>query len=393
MDTPPPELHQLCELPTGTVSEKRAVNPAVEKWVYQRTGHGFGNLGRRGPRDLQVRRYVIPKDPRTARQQARRAWFQRGVNMWQNMAYAEKAEWDAIGIPRSLPGYNAFISAWQKMMPPMRVANAYGIEAASLALIAESMSLAGADAVALPAANMDVAAAAQAIATASLSAGVSASLAATGYGIRWGTVFYLLNLGAVPAPQSLPWAASVRNIGHSNTPTVDGSTRLDWAAGAASSLKWMVPYSVSAAAGNPENQGFGIQPSEMLSTAWSKKRIPAGTHRVIFDVKSSLLLDSSSYETRARLYRVGPAPTYTRALIVDTAGTMQLIMRNGTFNVAMDAPEITLEPGETLAYAAGITAAGNLLSAKRLTCYLGKSNVGALTQARIEYPGMTTFNL
>lgn len=393
MDDHPPELHQLCELPTGTISATRAVDPAVQKWVYQRTGHGFGNLGNRGSHDLQVRRHVIPRDPRTARQLARRAWFQRGIEMWQETTPEERASWKKAGLPRSIPAYNAFISAWQKKMPPLREAMALDIEAARIALATDVQALASAAAVSPPAAAASINTTGQALASAALLAALRAQGVGTGYGIRWGTIFYLMNLPAIPAPQSLPWAANVRNIGHATTPTVDSTTRLDWAAGAASSLKWLMPYAVSSAAGNPDAQGFGIQPGEMLSTSWSKKRIPAGNHRIIFDVRSNGFLDSSSYSARARLYRVGPAPGYTRTQLMETIGTLQMTLQSGTFNIAMNAPQITLEEGETLAYAAGITAAGNLLSAKQLTCYLGKSNVGARTQARIEYPGMTTFNV
>lgn len=84
------------------------------KWVYQRVKKGLGNIPTRHPYDLQLRRHVIPFDPLTAAQLARRQVFADAVTAWHALTPAEKAQWTEQGKPNALPGYHWFISRWLK---------------------------------------------------------------------------------------------------------------------------------------------------------------------------------------------------------------------------------------------------------------------------------------
>ena len=98
---------------TGTLTEcDGAQPPTCEKVVYQRVRRGLGNAGQVGAYDLQRRAHVIPADPMTAPQLARRSLFATAVAAWQALAPAERLAWRDIGAPRGLPGYHAFLSSF-----------------------------------------------------------------------------------------------------------------------------------------------------------------------------------------------------------------------------------------------------------------------------------------
>lgn len=103
-------LHRLAILPLGTVTMRREGDAARQKWVYQRVLKGCGNIPTRHPRDMQLRRHVIPDDPQTTAQLARRAVFAAAVAAWHALTPAERQAWAEQGKPRALPGYNWFIS-------------------------------------------------------------------------------------------------------------------------------------------------------------------------------------------------------------------------------------------------------------------------------------------
>ena len=100
----------------GTVTECPPITPTTgEKVVYQKTGKGFGNISNGGRYDRQRRRYVIPADPRTAAQLARRAKFASAIATWQVMSEEQRDEWKAQAQKRKISSFNAFISAYMKL--------------------------------------------------------------------------------------------------------------------------------------------------------------------------------------------------------------------------------------------------------------------------------------
>jgi hypothetical protein len=84
------------------------------KYVYQGVAPGKGNIPGNPKKDTQLRRYVVPFDPRTAPQLSRRARFAAAVAAWHTLGPAEKKAWRQRGESRRLPGYQAFISAWMR---------------------------------------------------------------------------------------------------------------------------------------------------------------------------------------------------------------------------------------------------------------------------------------
>lgn len=99
----------------GTITECRQTPlPVCEKVVYQKVAPGLGNLLGDGTYNHQRRRWVIPADPRTPAQLARRAKFALAVLTWRTLTANDKAAWQARGRNRGLPAYQAFLSAYMK---------------------------------------------------------------------------------------------------------------------------------------------------------------------------------------------------------------------------------------------------------------------------------------
>ena len=74
-----------------------------KEWVYW-VAHG-----------IQYRRkYIVPPDPLTPRQQSKRAFFRMGMAYWKNLSPTEKAEYaeKAENCGKSLISYNYFMSLW-----------------------------------------------------------------------------------------------------------------------------------------------------------------------------------------------------------------------------------------------------------------------------------------
>lgn len=104
------DLHRLCLLPLGTITQKREGDATVQKWVYQRVGKGFGNIPMRKPYDLQMRRHVIGLNPQTVPQQAQRNRLTVAVVAWQALTLEEKDVYNKRGVRGyQLSGYNLFL--------------------------------------------------------------------------------------------------------------------------------------------------------------------------------------------------------------------------------------------------------------------------------------------
>jgi hypothetical protein len=82
----------------------------LDRYVVQRVRAGLGNVGADPTLQTQIRRHVIPLDPQTAPQLARRALFTAAVLAWHALPPADRAYWRDRGAKHGLPGFNAFIS-------------------------------------------------------------------------------------------------------------------------------------------------------------------------------------------------------------------------------------------------------------------------------------------
>lgn len=89
--------------PPGTVEPPR-------KMVFQRVRPGLGNLPEFPGLALQLREHVIPADPRTPAQVARRNLMAAAVARWRARTPADVTAWTIISRARNIPLFNACCS-------------------------------------------------------------------------------------------------------------------------------------------------------------------------------------------------------------------------------------------------------------------------------------------
>lgn len=96
---------------TGTLTFKPN-DPTLPlgKYVFQRVAKGQGNLPDRPTLDLQLRRHVIPLDPMTPAQLARRALMAAAVARWRARTSADLERWAPIAKNKNIPLFNACCS-------------------------------------------------------------------------------------------------------------------------------------------------------------------------------------------------------------------------------------------------------------------------------------------
>lgn len=80
------------------------------RYTFQRVRPGLGNVPSRPSLDLQLRRHVVPLDPKTPAQIARRDLMRAAVARWRASTSQDKAEWKIIAQNRSISVFNAAIS-------------------------------------------------------------------------------------------------------------------------------------------------------------------------------------------------------------------------------------------------------------------------------------------
>lgn len=78
--------------------------------VYQRCTPGAGNISNGGKYDMLERAYVIPVDPRTPAQIARRQLFAEAMSQWAAMSQEQRKPWIDQAKQRGIAGINAFLS-------------------------------------------------------------------------------------------------------------------------------------------------------------------------------------------------------------------------------------------------------------------------------------------
>lgn len=114
-----PNPHNLTLAPRGSLNFCPTAPPRpCGRYVYQLTHPGGGNVPGDPTGRLQLRRWVIPADPRTPPQLARRVAFAAAVAAWQSMPQEAKDSWRTPGKARNLPAYHAFLSAYLAAATP-----------------------------------------------------------------------------------------------------------------------------------------------------------------------------------------------------------------------------------------------------------------------------------
>ena len=85
-------------------------DPSIEGFTNR-----LGNLVYYRNRETKcVRRWVMPRNPRTELQQRGRRSFADAVKLWQNLEPYRKAQWNRKALIRHISGYNLFISEHMK---------------------------------------------------------------------------------------------------------------------------------------------------------------------------------------------------------------------------------------------------------------------------------------
>jgi len=80
------------------------------RYVFQRVRPGLGNLPGFPHLALQLRAHVIPIDPKTAAQMARRDLMRAAVARWHTSTDQDKAQWKINAQDRSISVFNSCIS-------------------------------------------------------------------------------------------------------------------------------------------------------------------------------------------------------------------------------------------------------------------------------------------
>lgn len=96
---------------TGTLKFKPA-DPLLPlaKYTFQRTAPAKGNLKGFGLFDRQMRRHVIPLDPKTLSQVARRDLMRAAVARWHASTAQDKNQWKSDALNRAISVFNASIA-------------------------------------------------------------------------------------------------------------------------------------------------------------------------------------------------------------------------------------------------------------------------------------------
>lgn len=100
---------------TGTLQEPDPDHPGqTVRVVYQRVAPGLGNIADHPAGALQRRAHVIPYDPKTPAQVARRQRFAAAVAAWRALDPENRSDWTAAARSRNITPFNAFVSAYMK---------------------------------------------------------------------------------------------------------------------------------------------------------------------------------------------------------------------------------------------------------------------------------------
>lgn len=95
----------------GTLQEPDPANPAQSvKVVYQAVAPGLGNIANGGAFDRQRRAHVVPADPRTPAQLARRSKMADAVAAWHAASPENRRAYEEAAKVRRISVFNAFIS-------------------------------------------------------------------------------------------------------------------------------------------------------------------------------------------------------------------------------------------------------------------------------------------
>lgn len=96
---------------TGTLTmSPPGTQDQPKKFVYQRVAMDKGNLPPKSNTGHQLRAHVIPFDPKTSAQIARRDLMRAAVLRWRSPMEGDMETWKRIAVRRNIPIFNAAVS-------------------------------------------------------------------------------------------------------------------------------------------------------------------------------------------------------------------------------------------------------------------------------------------
>lgn len=122
MPSPPPDLDRINIMVTQSMNLLRPGTDALKRWTWQRRPKDMGNLRNIGNVGWQVRRWVIPADPRAGWVLVRRMLLRYAMRRWMQTTPAERAALARRGAPRGWRAQDQFVGDYLRPQPiPHRV--------------------------------------------------------------------------------------------------------------------------------------------------------------------------------------------------------------------------------------------------------------------------------
>jgi len=103
---------------TGTIRLKaHPEEESLDYFVLQRVEKGSGNIPTNRKHDMQLRRHVIPYDPKTPTQIAGRARIRAATQAWHQMGEEERQVWRDKAKKLVMTGFNLHIRQYCRAHP------------------------------------------------------------------------------------------------------------------------------------------------------------------------------------------------------------------------------------------------------------------------------------
>lgn len=411
MATRPIDPHRVVLGIKGKIRFQRENDAAIRTWVYQRTVNLRANI-RKGTRlGLQLRRRVFPFDPRAPKTLARRAWFRAGMAEFKSLTPTELVEWETLAHKRRTLARCAFMREWLRAFPTIRATRADPPNQLAN-LLAGAIVQAPGGILQMPNqlknrlsgyANYggiaELRAPNQLLQTLAGLIEVRTNallrspnqlknlISARAMTPVFGTEFHARAPGDGDA--ALPWGTNVRKMAATVGTTVNGSTKTSHPLPNIQSIREVRPFETSTATPGSSNYGWGLHPDDVQSTALHLASIAAANWTFTFSrnrVNASIIGQDDFSVT---IYKVGPSPSYTRALIATGTAVVARTPADLVVVITLNPGAISLAAGESLMFNYHSSAASNPASNATITYQVGHWLGAAAADFKITFPGFT----
>lgn len=388
MANKPVNPNRLAFLITKTVIFKREGDTTTKKWVYQRVLPRWQSFPLNEARGLQLRRHVIPSDPKTAAQLARRAWFKAGCTYWNSLTEAQKDAWIPDAKKHRTTRHAEFTREWIAAFPPM-IGAQLSMPNDRADLLLGTINSAAHAALNTPNDLADTLTGdirQSARLTLQTPNDGADTLAGYAYRRRYPSGFFIPPLSG--SPGILPWGSGVYQFSGVVSTSNDTTTITSHPLPTTQTPRTVHPYATSAVSDTASLWGWGVDPTIVNSAAPHLAYIPAGNHTLTMTVTRSASLALLNNVLTMFLYRVGPSPTYTRTLLGSATATTIYSPAGQLISIVLAQPQIELAAGESIMYSFSNNARGGAASAATYTYECGNFTGSPAAQSKIDFPGL-----